>query len=97
MTTLSYTPSDVPVQPRNREYDIARSLAKDWYDNHPFKTAWFNAMSITFPLGEKFFIDSVRYFADQIKDAKLSEDIRGFCGQEGFHRREHQRYTQLLC
>jgi uncharacterized protein len=97
MTTLSYTPSDVPVQPRNREYDIACSLAKDWYDNHPFKTAWFNAMSITFPLGEKFFIDSVRYFADQIKDAKLSEDIRGFCGQEGFHRREHQRYNQLLC
>jgi uncharacterized protein len=97
MTRVSLTPVDVPVLPRNREYDIARSLQRDWFDNHPFKTAWFNAMSITFPLGEKFFIDSVRYFAGQIADPKLNEDIRGFCGQEGFHRREHQRYNQVLC
>ena len=97
MSTLSYTPSNVPIHPRNREYDIGQSLKHDWYDNHPFKTAWFNAMSITFPLGEKFFIDSVRYYADQIDDPKLNEDIRGFCGQEGFHRRQHQRYNQALC
>ena len=97
MPPVSLTPADVPVLPRNREYDVARSLGRDWFDNHPFKTAWFNAMSITFPLGEKFFIDSVRYFAGQIDDPKLSEDIRGFCAQEGFHRREHQRYNQTLC
>jgi predicted metal-dependent hydrolase len=97
MSQVSFTPADVAVLPRNREYDIARSLQHDWFDNHPFKTAWFNAMSITFPLGEKFFIDSVRYFADQIDDPKLNEEIRGFCGQEGFHRREHQRYNQALC
>ena len=97
MPALSHTPADVPVQPRNREYDIADALARDWFDNHPFKTAWFNAMSITFPLGEKFFIDSVRHFADQIEDPKLNDEIRGFCGQEGFHRREHQRYNEMLC
>jgi len=97
MSELSNTPVDVPILPRNREYDIARSLAGDWFDNHPFKTAWFNAMSITFPLGEKFFIDSVRHFADQIEDVKLNEDVRGFCGQEGFHRREHERYNETLC
>jgi predicted metal-dependent hydrolase len=97
MSDLSHTPADVPVVPRNREHDIARCLAGDWFDNHPFKTAWFNAMSITFPLGEKFFIDSVRYYSDQIDDPKLNEDIRGFCGQEGFHRREHQRYNETLC
>lgn len=97
MSNLSHTPSDVSVLPRNREYDIVHSLAGDWFDNHAFKTAWFNAMSITFPLGEKFFIDSVRHFAGQIQDPKLTEDIRGFCGQEGFHRREHQRYNEALC
>jgi uncharacterized protein len=97
MPQVSKTPNDVPVLPRNREYEIARSLERDWFDNHPFKTAWFNAMSITFPLGEKFFIDSVRYFAGQIEDPKLNDDIRGFCGQEGFHRREHARYNQILC
>ncbi|MEZ5570833.1 MAG: metal-dependent hydrolase [Halioglobus sp.] len=97
MSNLSHTPVDVAVLPRNREYDIAQSLKGDWFDNHAFKTAWFNAMSITFPLGEKFFIDSVRHFSGQIDDPKLSEDIRGFCAQEGFHRREHQRYNQSLC
>lgn len=97
MSDLSHTPIDVPILPRNREHDIALSLGRDWFDNHSFKTAWFNAMSITFPLGEKFFIDSVRYFADRIDDLKLNEDIRGFCGQEGFHRREHQRYNESLC
>ena len=97
MPCLSQTPADVSISPRNREYDIARSLGRDWFDHHAFKTAWFNAMSITFPLGEKFFIDSVRHFSDQIDDPKLHEDIRGFCGQEGFHRREHQRYNETLC
>jgi hypothetical protein len=85
------------VIPRNREYDIARALERDWFDNHAFKTAWFNAMSITFPLGEKFFIDSVRYYSGEITEPKLTADIKGFCGQEGFHSREHQRYNETLC
>jgi uncharacterized protein len=97
MAGQSRTPAEVSILPRNREHDIGEALAQDWYDNHAFKTAWHNAMSITFPLGEKFFIDSVRHFSDQITDPKLKEDIRGFCGQEGFHRREHDRYNQLLC
>ncbi len=97
MPLLSHTPDSVDITPRNREHDVAELLAGDWYDNHPFKTAWFNAMSITFPLGEKFFIDSVRHFADQIDDPKLSREIRQFCGQEGFHRREHDRYNRELC
>lgn len=97
MPLLSHTPSSVTIEPRNRQYEIEAALATDWFDNHPFKTAWFNAMSMTFPLGEKFFIDSVRHYADQIDDPKLQEEIRGFCGQEGFHRREHQRYNESLC
>ena len=97
MASASLTPVDVPVVPRNREHDIASSLSGDWFGGHPFKTAWFNAMSITFPLGEQFFIDSVRHYSDQIKDPKQVADISGFCGQEGFHRREHDRYNKALC
>jgi predicted metal-dependent hydrolase len=97
MSQQSNTPDDVAIKPRNREHQIAESLGRDWFDNHPFKTAWFNAMSITFPLGEKFFIDSVRTYADRIEDPKLQEEIQGFCGQEGYHRREHDRYNRELC
>lgn len=54
-------------------------------------------MSITFPLGEKFFVDSVRYYSNQVSDSKLKDDVRGCCGQEGFYRREHERYNESLC
>jgi predicted metal-dependent hydrolase len=97
MSQQSHTPDNVAIVPRNREHEIAECLGRDWFDNHPFKTAWFNAMSITFPLGEKFFIDSVRHYADRVEDPKLQEEIRNFCGQEGFHRREHDRYNRELC
>lgn len=97
MIQQSFTPANIRIEARNREHDIAECLGRDWFDNHPFKTAWFNAMSMTFPQGEKYFIDSVRHFADEIDDPKLLQEIRGFCGQEGYHRREHERYNRELC
>lgn len=97
MTQQSHTPVDLAIKPRNREHTIAECLNHDWFDGNAFKTAWFNAMSITFPLGEKFFIDSVRHYSDRITDPKLQLEIGSFCAQEGFHRREHQRYNQSLC
>jgi predicted metal-dependent hydrolase len=97
MEQQSHTPASVAIKPRDRKHAITDALGRDWFDGHPFKTAWFNAMSITFPLGEKFFIDSVRHYSSQIHDPKLQAEISGFCGQEGFHRREHQRYNETLC
>lgn len=97
MNRQSHTPDNISILPRARRHELAELLARDWFDQHPFKTAWFNSMSITFPLGEKFFIDSVRNFAAQIEDPKLQQEIRGFCGQEGHHRSEHDRYNRALC
>ncbi|MFT6275994.1 MAG: putative metal-dependent hydrolase [Halioglobus sp.] len=91
------TPANVQIKPRNRSHDIAEALQGEWLDNNAFLTAAFNGMSITFPAGEKFFIDSVRHYRDDVTDPVLQEHIRGFCGQEGFHRREHQRYNEALC
>jgi hypothetical protein len=91
------TPASVQIKPRNRSHDISEALQGEWLDNNAFMTAAFNGMSITFPAGEKFFIDSVRHFADDVTDPILKGHIKGFCGQEGFHRREHQRYNEALC
>jgi predicted metal-dependent hydrolase len=85
------------IKPRDRSHEIADALATDWLDNNAFLTAFFNTMSITFPVGEKFFIDSVRHYRGDIIDPALLQNIKGFCGQEGFHRREHQRYNEQLC
>ena len=47
---------------REPKLDIDASLGRDWHGGDPFKTALFNAFSITFPTGERFFIDAVRAF-----------------------------------
>ena len=93
----SYTPDQVAIQPRNRQHDLADALTRDWMRNDVFATAWFNAMSITFPLGEQFFINSVRHYRDRITDPKLKEEMQQFFSQEAVHLREHKRYNQLLC
>lgn len=97
VTRQATTPDNVQITPRNRSHDIAQALESEWLDNDPFLTAAFNGMSITFPAGEKFFIDSVRHYRNDVTDPVLKEHIRGFCGQEGFHRREHQNYNEALC
>jgi predicted metal-dependent hydrolase len=95
--TQATTPADVQIKPRNRSHNIAEALQGEWLDQNAFLTAVFNGMSITFPAGEKFFIDSVRHYAGEVTDPVLKGHIKGFCGQEGFHRREHQRYNEALC
>lgn len=83
--------------PRRKSFDIEAALATDWHGGSAFVTAWFNAMSMLFPLGEKFFIDSVRHFANDIDDPHLTAEIAAFQAQEATHRRQHQRYNELLC
>ncbi|MBV1934853.1 MAG: metal-dependent hydrolase [Parvibaculaceae bacterium] len=97
MTALSTTPADVDMTPRNMKFNLDDALGKDWHDNDPFKTAFFNAMSILFPIGEKHFIDSVAKFADQVTDEKLLAEVRKFTIQEAMHTREHRKFNQRLC
>ena len=95
--TLSGTPNDVSIKPRHPVFELETVLATNWHSNDPFKTAFLNALSLTFPVGEKYFIDSVRAFQKDITDPKLAREIRGFIGQEAIHRREHMKYNEIMC
>ena len=97
VSTAQSNHTDARIKPRNRSHDVSSALQGEWLADDAFLTAFFNGMSIAFPVGEKFFIDAVRHYADRIADPALRADIQGFCGQEGFHRREHQRYNETLC
>jgi len=99
MTSMpqSHSPAGLKFGPRRKSFDIAAALASDWNGGSAFKTAWFNSMSILFPLGEKFFIDSVRHFKDQVEDPQLLAEISGFQAQESTHRLQHQKYNELMC
>ena len=97
ITSASRMPEGMTLEVRNIEFDLNKQLSKDWLDNDPLKTAFFNALSMSFPAGERFFIDSVRHFRDKVKDPKLKQEISRFIGQEAMHSREHKKYNQMLC
>ena len=97
MTVIqSQTPGDLTFEARRPTFAVAEALRHDWHGNDPFKTAYFNALSCLFPVGEKYFVDSVRRFRDRIEDPKLLQEVTAFQGQESVHRLEHQRYNELL-
>jgi predicted metal-dependent hydrolase len=67
-----------------------------WHPEGLHVAHFFNALSIFFPEGERFFIESVRHYREQIDSPALARDVRGFVGQEAMHGREHRRYNEAL-
>ncbi len=93
---LSRTPEDIGLEARNRRFDLREPLSGDWHGGRAFQTAFFNALSLSFPSGEKFFVDSVKHYLPRIDDPQLQSDAAAFVQQEYIHRREHHRYNQMM-
>ena len=53
-------------------------------------------LSAMFPPGEDFFVRSVRAHRDEITDARLREQVKGFIGQEAMHGRGHREFNDRL-
>ncbi len=71
-------------------------VPRDWCSNDPFDTTFLNALSLLFPEGERFFVDSVKQHKDRVTDPELSRAIVGFIGQEAMHGKEHRAFNDLL-
>ncbi len=86
------------VQPtlRNMQFSFDETIPRYWHGGDPAVTALFNALSLTFPEGERFFIRSVQHFAPTIDDPELKAAVKTFSGQEGVHSREHERMNEYL-
>lgn len=79
--------------------DLTTPFEKRWFGGDAFKSAFFNALSMSFPVGEQFFIDSVREGAKQMDNdtrAKFAAEVQGFIGQEATHRRIHALFNGHL-
>ncbi len=86
-----------PIVRRDLHFDMDADIPRYWVDGDAHKTRFFDAMSLMFPDGERFFIDSVRAFrADIADDPVLNEEVGGFIGQEAMHSREHLEYNERL-
>lgn len=84
------------IAPRKRDFAFDTKIPKDWFGGDPVPTALVNGVNLLFPAGERFFVRSVRRFADRITDPGLRDQIRGFAGQESKHAHEHERYFDLM-
>jgi uncharacterized protein len=79
--------------------DMEAPIARHWCGGDPFRTALFNALSMSFPVGEQFFIDSVRdgFKALPVEDQeRFRSEIQSFIGQEATHRRLHALFNAHL-
>src|ERR1700749_2582671 len=85
----------MPVR-RDLRFNLPKERACDWHVQGSHVTHFFNALSLLFPAGERFFMDSVRNYRDQIDDPVLKKQVLGFIGQEAMHTREHVAYNDLL-
>ena len=79
--------------------DLEAPVARHWCGGDAFRTALLNALSMSFPVGEQFFIDAVRAGVQALpadRQQSWREAIKGFIGQEAAHRRIHARFNEHL-
>jgi uncharacterized protein len=84
-----------PVR-RDVRFEISPAELDGWHAEGRSVTHFINAMSVFFPVGERFFIHAVRHYRDRISDPDLAKAVTGFIGQEALHGREHEVYNAAL-
>ena len=95
MTDIADRPAPVSITPRDLHFDIGGGRTNDWLGGDVVGTAVFNAFSLTFPEGERLFMDAVREYRSQLS-GRLLEEAHAFISQEAVHSREHRSINGLL-
>lgn len=91
---VARTPDNIAIKPQRMGFEFGEKVPHYWLNNSYTLSHTMNALSVLFPQGEQFFVDSVRYYQDQITDPKLKKEVRGFIGQEAMHSLEHKSMNQ---
>ncbi len=85
-------PEGVTIKVRRPKLDY-RADRKDWAaDNNAF-SRFMEGLSMLFPEGERFFVESVNKYRDEITDPVLKKQVSQFAAQEGMHAVEHHKYN----
>jgi predicted metal-dependent hydrolase len=82
-----------PIVVRDRRFGRGQPPGRWWLDGDPVASAWFNALSATFPRGETLFVDAVKAFREGAPP-QLESEIRAFVKQEVNHTREHLAFNR---
>jgi predicted metal-dependent hydrolase len=90
---------NMPLTVRRLLVDLDTPLPRRWCGGDAFRTAFMNALSMSFPAGEQLFIDSIRKAMTELpaeEQQRFAAEVQGFVGQEATHRRIHQRFNAHL-
>lgn len=63
------------------------------YAKSPLISHFLTALSMSFPRGELFFVDTIKNVRNEIKDPNLKADIAAFIGQESMHAKAHDQFN----
>jgi len=91
----SSSPEDLVITPRDERFGRDHEQSRLWLNNDPIATAFYNALSVTFPKGEAFFVESVKAFREGTPP-RLEGEIRAFVRQEVNHSREHVAFNRRV-
>ncbi|MDB4973701.1 MAG: putative metal-dependent hydrolase [Myxococcaceae bacterium] len=87
--------TDHTLQHRRAKFDYAK-VPVYWNGGDAFTTRFLDALSVNFPTGERFFMDTVRAFEGSVSDPRLREQIALFVRQEAQHGAAHASYNERL-
>ena len=79
--------------------DMQAPFPARWNGGDAFRSAFFSALSMSFPVGEQYFMDSVRAGLKALaltKRETFAREVQGFVGQEATHRRIHALFNGHL-
>jgi predicted metal-dependent hydrolase len=96
-TPASVRTCEVPITVREGlDFHLDEDIPRHWFGGDAFKSRFFDAMSILFPEGERFFIACVRDFRDQITDPAQRQAMLDFAKQEAQHSKVHMHFNHRL-
>lgn len=90
------TPSVISIKPTRMDFTFGDDVPRHWAYNDAFCTHFMGTLSTLFPVGERFFVDSVRALREHTGETVSARDISGFIGQEAMHSLEHVSMNNML-
>lgn len=81
---------------RQMNFDFPEQIERYWYGNGPFKTHFFNSITLLFPDGEQFMLRTVKRQIKQIDNPQLKQEASAFVGQEAQHAVQHEKFWNNL-
>ena len=87
-----HRPQAIGITVRRLQFN-PKAIRRHYFANSPVMSHLLTALSSTFPIGEQFFVHSVRNVRDKVTDEKLQAEIAAFIGQEAMHSKAHAEFN----